>query len=520
MRCSQNDVGPDLGKASCTTCIAYGEPCTWDRAPRKRGTKPGTTTGLKKAVPWKQKILDDHEHIGSLIDVYLDTVHPVFPLYCERELWVGWRESKFPASSSEYASLIAMCALSAQHARHGSLFETDEPRGDLAAGTEPYLTDSINLVMEQQLEVLDLEFIRACGFLALFGIQTGNRSMIHKYLGMYHDICARFSLHDESHWDDGFGDMSICELETRRRLYWAMYKLEVHSACVLGHMIRMPENQSNVEYPAGLHHPAFISGRDGEFEDWFAGWNTTTDLYRILEHAIIEFRARRRRTGVNTQKAMEDVSLHQRLIEIQTRALPQFDLIHNKSADSGRNRCSFQATNILFTIHMIRMFLAGGYPPRMLEAARTLLDSVKRIPTAYIRACGVRLLQELAGTGLMLGALAAQTSTSSDQAQSLINVQIALAEFIETSTAANETAMALATRLREQMNQVNFHLISAQHADGTIDSSEQMQHAWDGDIHELVRFDQPSCHDGIINVHFRPGFLVDYTEFQNGSVEA
>jgi hypothetical protein len=515
MRCRQNHAGTDSEKASCTTCVEYGEPCTWIRAPGKRGTKPGTTSGLKKAVSWKQKVLNDRGRIGSLIDVYLDTVHPVFPLYCERELWVGWRESTFPASSSEYASLIAMCALSAQHAQQGSLFEADEPLGDLAAGAQSYLTEGLNLVMEQQQpDVLDLEYIRACGFLALFGIQTGNRSMIHKYLGMYHSVCARFSLHDESQWDDKF-DMSVCELETRRRLYWAIYKLEVHSACVLGHMIRLPENQSNVDYPAGLHHPAFVPGRDGDFEDWFAGWNTTTDLYRTLEHALVEFRASRRQpASINTQGQLtEDSSLHQRLMEIQTRALPQFDRVHDKSTDSGRNRCGFQATNILFTIHMIRMFLSTGSPARMLEAARTLLDSAKKIPMAYIRAGGVRLLQELAGTGLMLGAIAARISTPFAQAQNLVNVQIALAEFLETSAATNGIAVALATRLREQISQINLHLTFTNYADGTNDSSEQMRHdAWDEDIHELIRFDQYSRDTGIIPIHFQPRFLMDYTK--------
>jgi hypothetical protein len=270
MRCRQNHVWTNSEKTSCTTCGEYGEPCTWDRAPNKRGTKPGTTTGLKKAASWKQKVSNDRERIGALIDVYLDTIHPVFPLYCERELWVGWRESTFPANSSEYASLIAMCALSAQHAQQGSLFEADEPLANFAASTQPYPDDAMHLVMgQQQPDILDLEYVRACGFLALFGIQTGDLSMIHKYLGMYHGVCARFSLHDEAQWDDMF-EISVCELEMRRRLYWAMYKLEVHSACVLGHMIRLPEDQSNVDYPTGLHHPAFVPGRDGEFEDWFA----------------------------------------------------------------------------------------------------------------------------------------------------------------------------------------------------------------------------------------------------------
>jgi hypothetical protein len=514
MRCRQNHVWTNSEKTSCTTCVEYGEPCTWDRAPNKRGTKPGTTTGLKKAASWKQKVSNDRERIGALIDVYLDTIHPVFPLYCERELWVGWRESTFPANSSEYASLIAMCALSAQHAQQGSLFEADEPLANFAASTQPYLDDAMHLVMgQQQPEILDLEYVRACGFLALFGIQTGDLSMIHKYLGMYHGVCARFSLHDEAQWDDMF-EISVCELETRRRLYWAMYKLEVHSACVLGHMIRLPEDQSNVDYPTGLHHPAFVPGRDGEFEDWFAGWNTTTDLYRILEHAVTEFRAsRRQRTSATPQRqSTGEFSLHQRLLEIQSRALPQFDQVHDKSTDSGRNRCGFQATNILFTIHMVQMFLATGSPARMLEAAKTLLDSAKRIPADYIRAGGVLLLQEMAGFGLMLGAIAAQSSTPFAEAESLVNIEAALAEFLESRSAASGTAKVLASRLREQIKQVNIHLISTNHAEDTNDSNERLPYtAWDEDIYELSSFEQFSFETGILPMHFQPRFLMDYT---------
>jgi hypothetical protein len=416
---------------------------------------------LKKAASWKQKVSNDRERIGALIDVYLDTIHPVFPLYCERELWVGWRESTFPANSSEYASLIAMCALSAQHAQQGSLFEADEPLANFAASTQPYLDDAMHLVMgQQQPDILDLEYVRACGFLALFGIQTGNLSMIHKYLGMYHGVCARFSLHDEAQWDDMF-EISVCELEMRRRLYWAMYKLEVHSACVLGHMIRLPEDHTSVT-------------------------------------------PQRQSTG--------EFSLHQRLLEIQSRALPQFDQVHDKSTDSGRNRCGFQATNILFTIHMVQMFLATGSPARMLEAAKTLLDSAKRIPADYIRAGGVLLLQEMAGFGLMLGAIAAQSSTPFAEAESLVNIEAALAEFLESRSAASGTAKALASRLREQIKQVNIHLISTNHAEDTNDSNERLPYtAWDEDIYELSSFEQFSCETGILPMHFQPRFLMDYT---------
>ena len=106
--------------------------------------------------------------------------------------------------------------------------------------------------------------------------------MAYKYLGLYHGVCAQYSLHDESKW---LGDMDECDLEVRRRIWWAMYRLEIHTACVLGSLIRCTERQSNVGYPSGIHHPPFIPGRDGQYEDWFSGWmprRTYTECLSML----------------------------------------------------------------------------------------------------------------------------------------------------------------------------------------------------------------------------------------------
>jgi hypothetical protein len=510
-RCRVDDSGANRDLHSCTTCLDYGEACRWTRALKKRGTKPGTTGQVKS---WKERVVRDRQSINALLNVHLDTVHLVFPLYCERELWIGWRDSTFPASLTQYASLVCMCALSAQHIEQGSLFESQRPLNNSAMSAKSLLSEARNLLNVVGPVEFDLEYVRACGFIALLGLQSGDYNLLHKHLAAYHGACAQFHLHDESQWGMPL-KLNICELEMRRRLYWAMYRLEVHSACVLGHMVRSPEAQSNVDYPVGLHHPAFVSGRDGNFEDWFAGWNTTTDLYRILEHTVIEFRARRRqRESAGPRRCYdENATARQRLSDIQQRALPQFQKAYEKSSDSGRNRCGFQTTNILFTIHLIRMFTIDPTPQNMYDAADALLASVKQIPAEYIRANGRRLLEEVAGTALMLGTIANRTSTSLEETQSLLALQEALVSFIETCTSANGTAAALLDRLRRQMaEKCRFPDDTDSRVEGgTVSAVPLPKKASENQWWELLDVDHLMSETNIFNSYLRPGLIVDTT---------
>ncbi|KAL4919215.1 hypothetical protein BDW62DRAFT_179688 [Aspergillus aurantiobrunneus] len=68
-------------------------------------------------------------------------------------------------------------------------------------------------------------------------------------------VCVQLSLHDESRWPDA---ITVCEQEARRRLWWSIYRLEIHTACVLG-IVRTPESRCGVGYPTGTHHPGLHS---------------------------------------------------------------------------------------------------------------------------------------------------------------------------------------------------------------------------------------------------------------------
>jgi hypothetical protein len=93
-----------------------------------------------------------------------------------------------------------------------------------------------------------------------------------------------------------------------------MYTLEVYSSIIWNGVTRCREQQINVAYTTemdddlfndmGYNQPApspvdigpSPGGRLGDVRSssWLCGWNFTTDLYRVLEHVITNFRDRRR----------------------------------------------------------------------------------------------------------------------------------------------------------------------------------------------------------------------------------
>lgn len=96
-----------------------------------------------------------------------------------------------------------------------------------------------------------------------------------------------------------------------------MYTFEIYVSIVWNGMTRVREQQVNVAYPTELNDELFNdrgynqkfqsvvdmqsspASRQGEIRNncWLCGWNFTTDLYRILEHVITNFRDRKRHRG-------------------------------------------------------------------------------------------------------------------------------------------------------------------------------------------------------------------------------
>ncbi|KAL5342487.1 hypothetical protein BJX70DRAFT_292297 [Aspergillus crustosus] len=313
-------------------------------------------------------------------------------------------------------SLMCLCALSAQHVGDGALFNDNIDAPEWKSLRQAYISQAVGLVPADFAQS-DLNLVRSYTLLALLGAQTGDNAMLHKYLGLCHGVSAHLSLHDESRWP---GVITACEQEVRRRLWWSIYRLEVHTACVLGNIIRCPETRCGVGYPIGAHHPAFIPGRNGQYEDWFDGWNTTTDLYRVLEHAISDLRVKSQpgNSILGRVGGSDPAVIMKRLSQIQECLLPQFVTPASRSEDSGQNRCGFQAPNIICTIHLARLVscMSGGNDPILAcQVASDLVTSIMAIPLEYIRATGSPLIQQLAGVAHILIGLARKHSLPEGQ---------------------------------------------------------------------------------------------------------
>ena len=397
-----------------------------------------------------------------------------FPLFCEREIWVGWRDGSFPSGPSDYMSLICMCALSVQHVRNGTLFTDDISASECVSSSQDYIDEAVRLT-PVDLGSADTNVIRSYGFLALLGAQTGNSAMTHRYLGLYHGLCAQFGLHDESRWP---ASISSCEREVRQRLWWAMYRLEVHTACVLGNLVHCSEAQCNVDYPMGLHHPAFLLGRDGPYEDWFAGWNLTTDLYRVLEHAIVDFRSKKteRPQGgsiLGERARPPSAFIASKLAQTQAELLPHFRTAWTRSSDSGRNRCGFQALNILCTIHLARTIASiscEGGPQPACEMACQMMESIGSIPLEYVRALGLPFLQQLAGVGYMLVGVAHKYELSHVEYDRLRDVVTTIIQFLERLTDHNHVAANTVKRLVKRLKNLDRPSCSEVVSDAVDDS--------------------------------------------------
>lgn len=244
-----------------------------------------------------------------------------------------------------------MCALSALQAERGALFSSDlnfVPSKSLAGSL---LRESLRLTSLVYRAGEEVSLLRCYGILAFIGTQMGDPELLHRYLGLYQGLAAQVGLYNEERWPPG---LTICEKESRQRVFWTVYRLEVHNASVLGHPIRIPESQTFVHYPCGVHHVLIFPERNGKFENWIAGWNYTTELYRILEHAIVDFRSKRtaRTTVLWSESRPKPSGILQQLKEMQSNLMPEFAQAAMRSTDSGSNRCGFQVANILSTIHV------------------------------------------------------------------------------------------------------------------------------------------------------------------------
>jgi hypothetical protein len=276
----------------------------------------------------------------------------------EQKFRKEWQAGAIPSGRASFAKLMAMCALSAHRIRNGASLTPRQVSDDL--NSRLYLDEALTAIPGNIGDVQEFECLQAIELLCLTALQNNDVPLLHKLQGMYHAALAEQGFCDEKRWPR---DLSIIEREERRRLFWHMYRLEVHTSLVIGHVVRCPELQSSVAYPT-LPDDDFTES-SGDYE-WLRGWNFITDLYRGLEHVIALFKSRRASANVENRSLSTSFALdydpQEKILgplAIARRNLPsRFQKAMKISSDVRRNRCGFQAANIACT-YQVSFFERG-----------------------------------------------------------------------------------------------------------------------------------------------------------------
>lgn len=265
-----------------------------------------------------------------------------FPFLPEMDLLTRWAEQVPDPDGGSYMLLMALCAVSSQTASLNAVFDDTLLEGVIIPDCENYFYEAISVIPFRIVDCLDLDYLRSFGLLAIYSIQRGNHSDLHRYLALYHALVAQHGFHEESRWP---ADLSISDIDDRRRLFWCMYRIEIHSACILGHVVRMPESQVTVYYPR------ITPSTEVDAQAWISGWDYITDLFRLLEYAMFSLKASKTRKAVLAsfcERPSSTALLHS-LAQLKA-GKPRILLeMGQNPTDFQSNRCRYLAVQIICT---------------------------------------------------------------------------------------------------------------------------------------------------------------------------
>ncbi|KAF4630568.1 hypothetical protein G7Y89_g7580 [Cudoniella acicularis] len=512
---------------TCQNCFDFGVDCTYLRPAKKRGIKSGSTkassdngsssrdgendarmlleltngvhgNGNSNVVSiqekWKNLVVANEAKIKDLVEVYFEVVYPIFPLFHIPSLRRRIANREYLSDRSFFADIMSICALASSRARDGALFPGHWNANHFQEPSPEIFFAAAQEALPQDLSTMrGLDWMRTFALLALYGIQVGNLNIMHQYLGMHHILVSMDNLHDEKNWPKNIG---VVEVELRRRLFWSMYTLEVYVSIVWGSIIRCREAQSHVSYPsevddelfsdAGyIEHNSFLpypSQAITNPNSWLHGWNFTTEMYRILEHRMDDFRRRRPPSGGPYFPS----DLFRRDIPHQTIVLEKVMSMYSelpqrfkeaKIAEKGRpgqdDKFSFQAANITVALQLVRMVLFTAEEATTAEKcsiARELLDGFVKVPVIFLRAISSPLLYHLAGIGSILGSTIEGPISETSYFQ-VREVLLEMAKLLSRLEEGITRPAGAASRLSKQVAQIDKYMMEQRQSEFAASSA-------------------------------------------------
>ncbi|KAL3443211.1 fungal-specific transcription factor domain-containing protein [Aspergillus insuetus] len=520
IKCNKNS-GP---LAPCQNCADFGVSCTYDRPTRRRGTRkhaspvpPGPLTGSSESGsevigklpapvsrnsingvtngnrampipvlpdsaginPWKAFAAASQRTILDLAQVYLEIVYPIFPLFHWPSFMTALENLDYLKDEGLFASTMAMCALASARARDGALYSNRWNSLLLAnCPSEIFWAAAKESIPRDLSAAKDTEYMRTCAILSIASIQNGQIPDMQKYLGMYHTLAVMDGLHDEKLWPK---DLDPVVVEIRRRLFWSIYTLDVYSSIVWGGIIRHREAQSNVRYPGDLREkfifrndtvsPASVDqsvdSANGASGDWIVGWNFTTDMYRILEHALD---SQRRRSPPNNGTAevwslfrpaqMAGPWLMDHVLAMYSALPPPFREARPAIGDISHDIYGFQSANIQATLQLLRMVIYSSEEQGVdgkCDVAGQVLSVFSKVPVEYLKAISSPLLHHLAGIGYILGSVM-EGSLSESSYQRVRTLLLEMADLLHRLESGLRQSTGTSERLRAQVGRIDEYM--------------------------------------------------------------
>ncbi|TVY51634.1 hypothetical protein LCER1_G007283, partial [Lachnellula cervina] len=514
IRCKPSTEEPQR----CQNCFDFGVSCTYVRPKKKRGMKRGSKRNNNLSSPgsgsrdgekdtqnllecahefqgndniptqgilekWKFMVVDNEATIKHLVHVYFEVVYPLFPLFHRPNMLDRLGQREYLTNHSFFADIMSICALASSRARDGALFPG---RWNIDCFQEPssevFFTAAREALPRDMSAMKGLDWMRTCVTLALYGIQVSKIDIMHQYLGVYHTLVSMDSLHDENNWPKGIG---IVEIEMRRRLFWSIYQLEVSASTTWGSVIRCREAQSHVSYPSEINDEFFsdagYQGLSAPVQGfnlprtisnpscWLHGWNFTTELHRVLEHAMDDlYRHRSAPIGSFSPTDLfgRDTTQHSVVL---SKVMYMYDHLPQKfkeaklprNGKAGKDEIySFQAANITATLQLVRMILftsEDATVEQKCKIARDLLDGFSKIPVVFLRAISSPLLHHLAGIGSILAPVMEGPLSESSYLE-VRHVLLSMAELLENLEQGITRNVGAASRLRTHITSIDNYM--------------------------------------------------------------
>ncbi|WWC68415.1 uncharacterized protein I206_102342 [Kwoniella pini CBS 10737] len=545
----------------CGPCASFGSECTFLRPVKRRGpaarshshdenhhypSSGGTSAPDSPSTRddhWVYHEIASHEQIEELVEAYYRIIYPIQAYFHWPTFVSAINKRLYRKSRSFYCLTMAVCALAAARLRDGAPKEY-HLKHELVP-SEAYFQAIFTSFPTDLSKARDFDYKRTKVLLSMLCIQYGDISKAILHIGDYCTLISIDGFSLESRWPKG---LNTIEIEERRRLYWNAYQADIYLATTFGGMIRHRESQSTVLYPAEVLTddeitpdgilPHAIPGR----VSFIRGWNFVTNLYRIIEHALCQMRQRNQSYDGENQIAMlfstkkvgakkYDPGPEEILQTVENLYKDLPDCMRGMKEMTGNtfeDRYGFQAANILITLQIVKMVIAGMAEwsvEQRCAIAGELLDSLSALPADFIRACSAPMLHHMAGVGHLLASII-QSPISPSAYLKVRTILLRLADLLSSleSTIKSASVICIAAKLRDHVERIDEYMINATEATGwnfalnsntDSDTLQTSAHSAYQSSEPLIYNPRPSEHNSSAQRSTQSNELINFPQIPN-----